>query len=64
MYEQREMDRLCPILDAPPAGPNTEDWDYDGIHEGCRVKGKMARQAPLRGELLVSWGSRLRIVAW
>ena len=33
-YEQQERDRLCPILDVPPAGPNIEDLNYDGIHEG------------------------------
>ena len=26
MYAQDEMDRLFPVLDAPPPGPNIEDW--------------------------------------
>ena len=33
LYEQQEMDRLFPMLDASLAGPNVEDWDCDDVHE-------------------------------
>ena len=49
MYEQQGMDRLFPILDAPLPRPNFEDWDHDGIHKGCRVRGK-GQDKPRCGE--------------
>ena len=29
LYEQKERDRLFPVIFAPPCGPNDDDWSPD-----------------------------------